>query len=197
MGEILNGVEALDRLKERLEQISNEQARVYVTHFELKVKIAEFHLNELPKKIHDEIPERAHAEACIFQSKAALDCVAEAVNQIYQLQIDPDCAFSIAYLGGGGGERLEEINPNLREYVIKVLKEPWWKYFQKGLRHKLTHRGPALHSFYLHGPAHFLEKGQPRKMAVIEDLRYFISKICDSVDRIFDLLLKDGSWQAP
>ncbi len=190
----------LDELKSTLEAVENREALSYVSAFEMKVRMAQFHLENLPEDIRGRIPERSHTEACIFQTKAAIDCVAEAVNQIYGLRIDPNYALSIEDLGGRGGSSLETQNAELREFVRSFLVEDWWVGFKHDLRDRITHKGLASHHFQLGLPGGDLRtrliiRGRPSEREVREDLEFFLTQICDSAEEVFRLLLADTSWQ--
>ncbi len=171
-------------------------AASYLESFVVKARIAQYHINNLPERIAGGIAERAETEACIFQAKAALDNIAEAINQVYDIDIRPNRAFSIDEFGMKRGLPREQLNPKLHAFIRHTLAEPWYQDFKAGLRDKLTHRGLVLHAFTLSGPTHLQIRGLPRNLDVKRDLIDFVTRILDIAESIFDHILADKSWQS-
>ncbi len=183
-------------LMERVKAASKKGATTYLESFVVKARIAQYHINNLPERIAGGIAERAETEACIFQAKAALDNIAEAINQVYGIDLRPNRAFSIDELGMKRGLPLEQLNPELHAFIKRTLAEPWYQDFKAGLRDKLTHRGLVLHLFKLSGPTHLQIGRRPREQDVRRDLIDFVTKILDIAESVFDYILAEMSWQS-
>jgi len=188
------------KVKDALKKSPRGEALNYLAAFELKLEMAHFHVESLPRE-RGNVPERSHTEAAIFQMKAGLDCVAEAVNQIYQLWIVPKYALSIEQLWGKPGKNLASHNPRLRSWLGRLRRKPWWLDF-KDLRDRVAHRGLAIHHFTMitGGPepsatAHLEANGVRSERELQEDLEHYLASTRACGEEICQILLLDPSWQ--
>jgi len=189
----------LPQVKEALKKAPRGNALSYFEAFDFKTQMAEFHVTSLPRELGS-VAERSHTEAAIFQMKAALDCIAEAVNQIYQLWIRSDYALSIEQLAGVKGKGLASRNNALRSSIGRLRRERWWLDF-KGLRDRLTHQGLVIHHFAvsLGGPeparsAHLEVSGRRSDKELRNDLEDYLTNARACGEEVCRLLLLDRTW---
>ncbi len=190
----------VSEVKKVLAKNPRGQALSYLTAFEFKVEMAQFHLDSLPQ-VRGTIPARSHTEAAIFQMKAALDCAAEAVNQVYRLRIDPGYALSIEQLCGEKGKALASRNPPVRSWMGRLFGEQWWLDF-KELRDKITHQGLAIHHITMNlggsepsSLAHLEVNGRISERELRDDLEEYLLHVGSCGEEMCRLLLRDPAWQ--